>query len=119
MQGVSNITKTAKEHKTNLTHRESKGLKWCLKNTKDRKVYITRADKGGAILIIDSSEVDKVILENLTDPSKFTVLVEDPRAKIRKSLIELLQKAVEDNVIPPTSVGVFNRNIYHFVMFLS
>ncbi|KAL5258790.1 hypothetical protein ACHWQZ_G009299 [Mnemiopsis leidyi] len=100
-QGVSDIIKNAKQHSPNLTHREAAGLKWCIKHTRERVVYISEADKGGAILILNSTDVDRVIRDNLDDSDSFTRLNEDPRSTIRKELIQLLKRAVCENIIPP------------------
>ena len=105
--GISEITKTTKDHITNLTHREADGLKWCQKNTKDRKCYITRADKGGAILILDATKVDEVIMENLQNSGSYSTIAKDPRADTRKELIALLKSAVDMEVIP--------RKVLHYI----
>ena len=89
------------------------GLKWCQKNTKDRKCYITRADKGGAILILDATMVDSVIKENLQNTKNYKVLDSDPRADIRQNLISILKSAVTDNIISSTVLHYITGVIDH------
>ena len=86
-EGVSEIVKTSRKHKLNMTIEEARGLKWCIENTRDRNVYITRADKGGAVLVLDAAEVDQIIRNYLQNFK----IIDDPRANIRSSLIELLR----------------------------
>ena len=55
----------------NLTFIERCGLKMCQKAVRDRKLYFTKADKGGAMLILDADVVDGIILSMLGDEEKF------------------------------------------------
>jgi hypothetical protein len=48
--------------KTNLTHHEVAGLRWCKEKVKSQSLYITRADKGGSMYIFDAETVRSIIL---------------------------------------------------------
>ena len=78
--------------KRNLTHREVAGMKWCKKVVKERRLYITKADKGGAILILDAEIVQKIVLETLQNEDKYTKLNKDPRDNIKKELKKMVNK---------------------------
>ena len=65
--------------KRNLTLKESDGLRWCRKMTRDRKMYITQADKGGCILIMDADNVHEIIVECLQDKTKYEKINTNPR----------------------------------------
>ena len=58
---------TPTKSRTNLTPLQQRGLSWCKNNVKNKTIVITKADKGGSILIIDYSVVENTIAENLTD----------------------------------------------------
>jgi len=64
IEGFTDITKRAKHNSPNLTQRE-------------RSVYITEVDKGSAILILNSCDVDRVIEENLENTTHFSSLDND------------------------------------------
>lgn len=85
--------------KTNLTHLEVQGLRWCIKKIKEKKLYFTRADKGGSIIILDSNVVNKDIQDTLQDPAKYVELKGDPRAKIKKEIEDMVEKFVADGTL--------------------
>ena len=70
----------------NLSYLERTGLTWCKRHIKEKKIYLTQADKGGAILILDPSKVDTLIREELNDPAKYKTLKSDPCKDIDKKL---------------------------------
>ena len=78
--------------KRNLTHREVAEMKWCKKAEKERRLYITNADKGGAILILDAEIVYKIVLETLQNEEKYTKLNKDPCDNIKRDLKKLVNK---------------------------
>ena len=78
-----------KKNKSNLTWLENQGLQWCLKMKRDGVLYFGKADKGGAILIMDPSVVDKTIRNELEDTLKYTKLDTDPRKEIDSCLKKL------------------------------
>ena len=88
-----------KQPVSNLTHREVKGLQWCRNMVAQKKIYITKVDKGGSILILNASTVEQTMLETLENPDKFEKLDADPRPQIRLEIIEMIEKYVENSVL--------------------
>ena len=72
--------------KRNLTMAEVKGMQWCRNMVKEHKIYITKVDKGGCILILNADNVKDIVLETLNDGDKFTRLPCDPREEIKQDL---------------------------------
>ena len=96
--GIENI-EFAKKLKRNLTKLENDGLKWCQKMTRTRKLYITKVDKGGSILILDAERVNKIILEKLEDQTKYRKMNGDPREEIKKEIKDMIKKYMEQKLI--------------------
>ena len=65
--------------------RLERGRKWIRKNIKTEKIFVTRADKGGAIIIVDYTTVIDVMEKELGDPNKFKVVSGDPDKHISVS----------------------------------
>ena len=87
--------------KSNLSAAELKGLQWLEKQTRDEKISIVEADKGGAILIVYPSLLKKKTLEKLENPSLYEKLPEDPTQKLHKELFNLWVKGKEDGFVSP------------------
>ena len=60
--------------KSNLSPLELRGRKWILKNLKEEKIFITKADKGGSTLIMNYADVKAALENELFNPNKFTVV---------------------------------------------
>ena len=60
--------------KPNLTPLEMRGRKWLVEAVKAEKVFVTKADKGGATLIMNHTDVQEAIEKELFDQNKFTKL---------------------------------------------
>ena len=58
--------------KSNLTPLEGQGKKWMLKKIKEKKLFVSRADKGGATLVLNYEDVQNTIRKELNDSKKFT-----------------------------------------------
>ena len=58
----------------------------CQRAVRDRKLYFTKADKGGDILIFDADVFHNIISSVLRDEEKFTELPSDPRADIKSDI---------------------------------
>ena len=82
---VANISLHDKKW-SNLTPMEKQGLKWCQRAIKDHRLYFTKADKGGSVLILNGRIVHDIILSNIKDETKFVRLKKDPRNDIKRSL---------------------------------
>ena len=60
--------------KSNLTPLEMRGRSWLTKAVKEELVFITKADKGGATLIMNHADVISAIEDELFDTNKFIKL---------------------------------------------
>ena len=60
--------------KENLSPLEFRGRKWVTDKTKSEELFVTRADKGGAILVMNFADVKAAIENELFDPNKFQKL---------------------------------------------
>ena len=57
---------------SNLTPAEQRGRAWLIKAVDDKKIFVTRADKGGATLLIDFETAFNAVKTALEDPQKFS-----------------------------------------------
>ena len=64
--------------KTNISPQAARGRKWIKDSIKSEKIFVTRADKGGAIIILDYKAVIDSMEKELGDPNKFKVISNDP-----------------------------------------
>ena len=60
-----------KETTSNLTGREKRGKAWLLQMVKQEKVFVTKADKGGATLILNHSTVIECVKKDLNNKKNF------------------------------------------------
>ena len=51
---------------------------------RERKIYTTRVDKGGSILVLDYSVMERDVKNRLEHKEKYSKLGSDPRDRIRK-----------------------------------
>ena len=65
---------TAATPKPNLSPLEFRGRKWLMDKLRNQELFITKADKGGAILIMNLTDVKAAIENELFDNSKFEKL---------------------------------------------
>ena len=99
LSDVEGITLSDKKW-CNLSFIERCGLKMCQKAVKDRKLYFTKADKGGAMLILDADVVHGIILSMLNDDEKFIKLNKsDPRARIKSEIKQRVAQFEEDGLL--------------------
>ena len=98
MSDIEGIALSDKKWK-NLSFIEKRGLKLCQKAVKDRKLYFTKADKGGAMLVLDASVVDGIILSTLKDDEKFCELDVDPRGKIKSDIKQRVSQFEKDGLL--------------------
>ena len=83
----------------NLTYLERQGLLWCRKAIRERRLYITKADKGGAMLILDAELVNDIILSKLNDKKYFVKLKDDPRSIIKSDIKDLTSNFEDKGLI--------------------
>ena len=75
--------------KKNLTKDESEGLNWLIKQTREDKIAVVKADKGGALLIVDPNLLEKVVLNKLNDSNLYNLLESDPTNSLSDELFSL------------------------------
>ena len=85
--------------KSNLTILEVQGKKWLTTKIKERKLFVSKADKGGATLILNYEDVQNSIKNELNNNNKFTKVersAEDQlnhvREEVKSLCIHLEQK---------------------------
>ena len=61
----------AKAPKSNLTELEQRGKKWVSEKIKEELIFITKADKGGATLIMNYKDVEDAVKKEIFDETKF------------------------------------------------
>ena len=83
---------------------EAKGQKWCRKMTSERKLYITRVDKGGCIIILDAERVHELMQSSLDDVEKFLKLEKDPREQIKKKIKSTVCSYAADGLLSSDDV---------------
>ena len=55
----------AKAPKSNLTELEQRGKKWVSEKIKEELIFITKADKGGATLIMNYKDVEDAVKKEI------------------------------------------------------
>ena len=101
--GISAIIPPEKK-KQNLTMLEAKGQRWCKEAVKNKRLYITKADKGGGILILDAEEVDTIMKNTLEEKDIFKKLPDDPRDDTKKSIKKMVKDFQEKNLLTAEEV---------------
>ena len=61
-----------KAPKSNLTELEQRGKKWISEKIKAELIFITKADKGGATLIMNYKDVEEAVKKNSSQASQKT-----------------------------------------------
>ena len=99
---LSHIESLKTEEPTNnLTPGESRGKSWLSKKLKDKILFVTKADKGGAILIFDYQKVADTIYNELQDSSKYIVKKGDLTKSTSQLLKTLCSKLVKNKYMSP------------------
>ena len=75
--------------KKNLTKDESEGLNWLIKQTREDKIAVVKADKGGALLIVDPNLLEKVVLDKLNNSNIYNLLESNPTNGLSDELFSL------------------------------
>lgn len=80
----------------NLTPGEIRGRNWLSKKLKEQRLFVTKADKGGATLIFDYSNVINIMEDELNDNTKYLIkkgdLTKSTTAKIKTLCSKLARK---------------------------
>ena len=87
--------------KSNLTILEIQGKQWLTENIKEKKIFVSKADKGGATLVMNYHDVQTAIKNELSNEEKFIKLESNAeeellhvRDEVRSLAIYLEQKKV-------------------------
>ena len=107
--------------KSNLTAAECEGRKWIMEKVNEAKLFVSKADKGGATLIMDYDTVIKEIENELFDVDKYELVkkkadtyCETITKKIRKLILDLNQKKIITDKDKPLITGLNkNNNMKH------
>ncbi|XP_075208113.1 uncharacterized protein LOC142313011 [Anomaloglossus baeobatrachus] len=90
--------------KQNLTSRKRFAWK---KLSSNCNLTIKNFDKGGSIVILDTALYEKEILKMLQDSKTYEHLQSDPSSKIQTNLNTLLERGVQEGLIPPKQLDFF------------
>ena len=94
-------------HKTttpirNLTELEIRGRKWILDQIDNKKLFVTKADKGGATLIMSYNDVKETIETELYNQDKFEEIsknADEHLSKVMKKVISLTKELGEMQIL--------------------
>ena len=84
------------EGKPNISPGLKRGRDWIRKMVRDKKIYVCKADKGGATLIINYEVVIKTIETDLHNPANFEEQAEDMVPKTVQKIKELVNGLVKE-----------------------
>ena len=90
-----------KQPQSNLSPQAIRGRRWILNAVTNRELFVTRADKGGAILILNYETVKKTLEDELFDPAKYEVVSEDADSHLKN-----VNKRVKDKVLDLEARGL-------------
>ena len=106
-----------KTPKSNLTHCELRGKKWLEEKLKAKSAFVTKADKGGAILIMNYTDVEESIKNEIFDENKFEELQTNAddhlftiRNKVNTAAINLQQKNIISKDDKTLITGLTDKN---------
>ena len=74
--------------KKNITKDEQDGLQWLIKETNESNIAVVKADKGGAILIVDPKLLEKAVQDKLQDPNLYEQIEGDPTDMLHNELFD-------------------------------
>ena len=75
-----------KSMKKNITKEEEEGLRWLIKETNEHNIAVVKADKGGAILIVDPKLLEKAVADKLENPDLYELINHDPTEPLHNEL---------------------------------
>ena len=91
--------------KKNITKDEEEGLRWLVKETKEKNIAVVKADKGGAILIVKPQLLEKAVLDKLEDPNLYERLETDPTNALHDELFTLWVKGKKAEYVTPAEAA--------------
>ena len=86
---------------SNLTSDEIEGMQWLERNVNNGTIAITKADKGGATLIVYPELLRNMSLEKIQNESLSEKLDKDPTKDLHKKLVHLWIKGKNSALITP------------------
>lgn len=86
---------------SNLSTDERKGLKWLQNRIDNGSIAITKADKGGATLIVTPQLLYKKTMEKLQNDKIYQKLQSDPTKDLHKELYDLWVQGKNSNYVTP------------------
>ena len=105
-----------KTPKSNLTPAEREGQKWIMEKIKDKKLFLSKADKGGATLILGYDTVIETIEKELFDNTKYEILKQKADTHCEKTtnnIKEIVLQLNKNNIIndkDKTLITGLNKN---------
>ena len=70
---------------SNLTPAEQRGKRWLVNKVKEQKIFVTKADKGGAVLLLDFDTALQAVRKEMTNAEKFTRINTPVQEKIKQT----------------------------------
>ena len=93
---VDNLDQTTP--KSNLSEGEIRGHHLVRKMVRDKKIFVTKADKGGAILVMNYDDVVNAVEEDLADKNNFEPLkvdaLKETAENVKKIVLQLEEKGL-------------------------
>ena len=83
---VDSLKLTEMSKFSNLSYLEKQGLFWCMRMKNSGIIHFSKADKGGAIVLMDTEVVHSCILSDLCNELNYQKLFSDPRVNIGNNL---------------------------------
>ena len=99
--------------RSNLTEGEKRGYHWVRKMVKEKNIFITKADKGGAILVMNYDDVVGAVENDLADIDQFEPIMEDALKVTEKKVKELVMNLDDKGYIQSkdkTMISGLNEN---------
>ena len=72
--------------KKNIIKNEEEGLNWLIKETNESNLAVVKADKGGAILLVDPKILEEAVQNKLENPDLYEKIEADPTDSLHNEL---------------------------------
>ena len=103
--------------KSNLSDLELRGQKWTKEKIKSKSIFITKADKGGATLIMNYNDVEDAIKKEIFDETKFEKMettaddhIFTVREKVNQLAINLQRNGIISQADKTIITGLSEKN---------
>ncbi|CAJ0942495.1 unnamed protein product [Ranitomeya imitator] len=73
----------------------------------NEKVIIKKADKGGAVVVLDRTEYTEEIKRQLEDPGVYKRLSHDPKFDVARDIKTILENAIQKQIIDQEAYDFF------------